>query len=91
MTSVQSWVSHSLVIGSISLEESQYQTCSYLVEIDRVTQWLLVLNDTTNISLSLYCLIALVKYATTSCRLVWRLVLITICGSRYTEDSFPVL
>jgi hypothetical protein len=53
MTPVQSWVRRSPVIGLVSLEESQYQTWSYLVEIDRVTQWLLVLNDTTNISLSL--------------------------------------
>jgi hypothetical protein len=48
-----SQVSQSLVIGSVGLDESQYHTWSYLVEIDRVTQWLPVLNGTTNISLSL--------------------------------------
>jgi hypothetical protein len=53
MTSFQSWVSQTPVIGSVDLEESQYQTKSYLVEIDTVTQWLPVLNGTTNISLSL--------------------------------------
>jgi hypothetical protein len=37
MTSVQSWVSHSPVIGSVGLKESQYQTWSYLIEIDRIT------------------------------------------------------
>jgi hypothetical protein len=53
MTLVQSQVSQSQVIGSVGLEESQYQTRSYLVEIARVTQWLPVLNGTTKISLSL--------------------------------------
>jgi hypothetical protein len=53
MTSVQSQVSRSLVIGSVGLEESQYQIWSYLVEIARVTQWLSVLNGMTNNSLSL--------------------------------------
>jgi hypothetical protein len=93
MTSVQSQVSRSPVIGSINLEESQYQTWSYLVEIARVTQWLPVLNGTTNNSLSLQFLIALTKYATTSCHrlLFWRLVLIDICGSRYVGDYFLVL
>jgi hypothetical protein len=61
MTSVQSHVSRSLVIGFVGLEESQYQTWPYLVEIDRVTQWLPVLNGTTNISLSLSCFIALIN------------------------------
>jgi hypothetical protein len=37
MTSVQSRISRSLVIGSVGLEELQYQTWSYLIEIDRVT------------------------------------------------------
>jgi hypothetical protein len=37
MTSVQSWVSRSPVLESIGLEESQYQTWSYVVEIDSVT------------------------------------------------------
>jgi hypothetical protein len=37
MTLVKSRVSQSPVIGSIGLEESQYQTWSYLIEIDRVT------------------------------------------------------
>jgi hypothetical protein len=46
-------VSRSLVFQSIGLEESQYQTWSYLVETDRSTQWLPMLNGTTNISLSL--------------------------------------
>jgi hypothetical protein len=64
---------------------------SYLVEINRVTQWLFVLNSTSNISLSLYCLITLAKYATTSGQLVSILVLIAIFRSRYVEDSFPVL
>jgi hypothetical protein len=53
MTSPQSQVSRSLVLESIGLEESHYQTWSYVVEIDRVTQWLPVLNGMTNISLSL--------------------------------------
>jgi hypothetical protein len=53
MTSFQSRVSRSSVIGFIGLEKSQYQTWSYLLEIDRVYQWLLVLKGTTNISLSL--------------------------------------
>jgi hypothetical protein len=53
MTLVQSRVSRSSVIGYVGLEKSQYQTWSYLVEIDRVTQWLPALNGTTNISLSL--------------------------------------
>jgi hypothetical protein len=53
MTSVQSQVSRSSVIKSIDLEESQYQAWSYLVEIARVTQWLPVLNGTTNNSLSI--------------------------------------
>jgi hypothetical protein len=43
MTSVQSRVNRPSVIRSVSLEESQYQTWSYLVEIARVTQWLPVL------------------------------------------------
>jgi hypothetical protein len=38
MTSVQSRVSRLSVIGSIGLEESQYQIWSYLVEIDRLTR-----------------------------------------------------
>jgi hypothetical protein len=38
MTSVQSRVSWSPVIGSVGIEESQYQTWSYFVEIDRVTR-----------------------------------------------------
>jgi hypothetical protein len=37
MTSIQSQVSRSPVIGSIGLKQSQYQTWSYLVKIDRVT------------------------------------------------------
>jgi hypothetical protein len=41
------------VIESVDLAESQYQTWSYIIEIARVTQWLLVLNGTTKISLSL--------------------------------------
>jgi hypothetical protein len=53
MTLVQSQVSRSQVIGSVILKESQYLTWSYLVEIDRVTQWLSVLNGMTKISLSL--------------------------------------
>jgi hypothetical protein len=53
MTSVQSRVSRSPVIGSDGLEESQYQTWSYLVEIVRVTKWFPVLNSMTNNSLSL--------------------------------------
>jgi hypothetical protein len=53
MTSVQSQVGHLLVVGSVDREESQYQSWSYLIEIDRVTQWLPVLNGMTNISLSL--------------------------------------
>jgi hypothetical protein len=40
--------SRSPFVVSVRLKESQYQTWSYLVEIDRVTQWLPVLNDTTN-------------------------------------------
>jgi hypothetical protein len=36
MTSLQSWVSRSPVFESIDLEELQYQTWSYVVEIDRV-------------------------------------------------------
>jgi hypothetical protein len=91
MRSVQSQVRHSPVIGFVELEESQYHIWSYLVEIGRVTQWLPVLNGATNISLSLYCLIVLDKYATIFCRLVWKLILIAICGSRYAGDSFSVL
>jgi hypothetical protein len=53
MTPVQSRVSQSSVIGSVGIEESQYQTWSYFVEIARVTQWLHVLNGMTNNSLSL--------------------------------------
>jgi hypothetical protein len=53
MTSLQSQVSRSSVLESVGLEESQYQTWSYVIEIYRVTQWLPVLNGTTNISLSL--------------------------------------
>jgi hypothetical protein len=53
MTLVQSWVCRSPVIGFVILEESQYQTWFYLVEIDRVTQWLPMLNGMTNISLYL--------------------------------------
>jgi hypothetical protein len=37
MASLQSQVSRSSVFESIGQEESQYQTYSYLVEIDRVT------------------------------------------------------
>jgi hypothetical protein len=37
MTSTQSWVCRSPVIGSVGLEESEYHTWSYLVEVDRVT------------------------------------------------------
>jgi hypothetical protein len=53
MILVQSRVSQSSVIGSVGLEESQYQAWWYSVEIDRVTQWLPVLNGMTNISLFL--------------------------------------
>jgi hypothetical protein len=48
------------------------------------------LNGTSNISLSLYCFIALAKYATTSSRVVSILVLFAIYGSRYEGVSFPV-
>jgi hypothetical protein len=37
MTSFQSRVSRSSVIGSVSIEDLQYQTWSYLLEIYRVT------------------------------------------------------
>jgi hypothetical protein len=40
MISVQSRVSRLLVIESIDLAESQYQTWSHFVEIGRVTKWL---------------------------------------------------
>jgi hypothetical protein len=53
MTSFQSWVSQSLDLGSVGLEESWYQIWSYLIKIDSVTQWLPLLNGTINISLSL--------------------------------------
>jgi hypothetical protein len=36
MTSLQSRVSRSLVLESIGLEESQYQTWSYVVEIESI-------------------------------------------------------
>jgi hypothetical protein len=38
MISIQSRVSRLLVIESVGLTESQYQTWSYFVEIDRVTR-----------------------------------------------------
>jgi hypothetical protein len=66
MTSLQSWVNRSPVFESIDLKETQYQAWLYVVEIDRVTEWLPVLNGMINISLSLKCFIALTKYATTS-------------------------
>jgi hypothetical protein len=53
MTSLQLWVSRLLVLECVGLEGSQYHTWSYVVEIDRVSQWLPMLNGTTNISLSL--------------------------------------
>jgi hypothetical protein len=66
MTSLQSWVNRSPVFESIDLKETQYQAWLYVVEIDRVTEWLPVLNGMINISLYLKCFIALTKYATTS-------------------------
>jgi hypothetical protein len=66
MTSLKSWLSWSLVFESTNLEESKYQIWSYMVEIDRSTQWLPVLNGTKKnliISAVTHCLD---KYATTS-------------------------
>jgi hypothetical protein len=37
MASVQSWVSWSPIIGSVGLEDSQYQTWLYLVDAARIT------------------------------------------------------
>jgi hypothetical protein len=42
------------------------QIWSYMIEICRVNQWLPMLNDITNICLSLQCFITLTKYVTTS-------------------------
>jgi hypothetical protein len=53
MTSLKSQVSWSPIFESTDLEESQYQTWSYVVQIDKSTQLLPGLNGMTNISLSL--------------------------------------